>query len=279
MQQKIFPSFSSPKSRYLLLLSVAVFLFLVGFYGRNAGYYTTSQIHLFLIINKFLCVSRECWLDITALGDIAVLLPLLSLAILCNVRIWSALVGSIPLSLLLTHGGKLFFSIPRPAAVIINSHFNIAGDTLTGHSSLPSGHSLTIFVVITILLRVLVFEKKVEHPVLWTILLTLFASLVAMSRVAVGAHWPMDVLAGAMLGVISGISGIYLTDRYTSWWRWMTNIKYAHFHIIALLPFLYAMVIREHFIAMYWLSAIVGVFVIENLIIERFTIVSQPARV
>ena len=101
-------------------------------------------------------------------------------------------------------------------------------------------------------------------------LLTLVASVVAVSRIAVGAHWPADVLTGAVLGGISGMSGVYISNRYTAWWRWMNNVKYAQFHIITILLFLYAFSIREQFIAIYWLSTIIGVFVIANLIAAVF---------
>jgi membrane-associated phospholipid phosphatase len=269
MQQKTIPILSGSKLRYLLLLNLSAFFIFIGLYGRDAGYYTSSQINLFLEINKDLCVTPKFWLNITMLGDVAVLLPILSLAVFRNTRLWASLIGSIPLALLLTHGGKLLFKIPRPAAIIDNSYFKITGGALKGFTSLPSGHTLTIFAAVTVLLYFLIFEKKTAHPVLWSILLILVASVVAISRITVGAHWPVDVLAGAVLGGISGMSGVYLSNRYTSWWRWMNNVKYAQFHIITILLFLYAFAIREQFLAIYWLPTIVGAFVITNLIAAK----------
>jgi membrane-associated phospholipid phosphatase len=270
MQKKLFSILSSPSLRYLLLLNLTAFFILIGSYGRDTVNYTTSQTHLFLEINKILCVNPEFWLNVTMLGDVAVLLPILSLTILRHARIWASLIGSIPMALLLTHGDKLLFKIPRPAAIIDNTHFKIVGDALKGCTSLPSGHSLTIFAAVTILLRISVFENKAKHSVLWSILLILVAFVVAISRIAVGAHWPVDVLMGAVLGGISGMSGVYLSSRYASWWRWMNNVKYAQFHIIIILLFLYAFSIREQFLAVYWLSTIAGIFVVTNLIAAKF---------
>jgi len=270
MHQGLFTLASNSKFRQLFILTLLICLVLIGFFGWNSEYYTSSQINLFLIINKILCATPDFWLNVTALGDVAVLLPILSLAILHNVRIWAALIGSVPLGMLFTHGNKLLFEIPRPAAIIDNSYFKITGGALKGCTSLPSGHSLTIFAAITVLLHILIIEKKAQHPGLWSILLMLIASVVAISRITVGAHWPLDVLAGAVLGGVSGFSGLYLTDRYTSWWRWMSNVKFTGLHIITLLLFLYILVARESFIAIYWLSAVVGMFVIANLAIGVF---------
>jgi membrane-associated phospholipid phosphatase len=51
------------------------------------------------------------------------------------------------------------------------------------------------------------------------IVLLAFGLLVAVSRVVVGAHWPVDVLAGATVGWLSGVASMRLVgDR-----AWMRN--------------------------------------------------------
>jgi len=70
--------------------------------------------------------------------------------------------------------------------------------------SFPSGHTLLSFAVATVIAR--------RHPWLapWAYGL---AVLVGISRVSVGVHWPVDVLAGAALGTLIGFLVL-------AWWRW-----------------------------------------------------------
>lgn len=51
---------------------------------------------------------------------------------------------------------------------------------------------------------------------LWGFLLFIWASAVSFSQVYVGVHFPSDVTAGALLGVVVGYSTSYITLRYIS---------------------------------------------------------------
>jgi len=270
MQTKKLSLLINSNLRNLLILLLAVFLIAIGFYGSDPEHYTVSQINLFLTLNNALSVTPDFWLNVTELGDVAVLLPILSLFILKDVRIWAAIFGSIPLGLVLTHGNKALFAMPRPAAIIDVEQFEVVGRTLTGHTSLPSGHTLTIFAIMTAVLGVMILYRKTQHPFLWSIFIVLFTSMVAISRIAVGAHWPVDVLTGAVLGIMAGLSGVYLTYKYSAWWNWMGNIKFNYIHVIVLLLFIYALISRQHFIPVYGLSLIISIFVITSLIFTRY---------
>ena len=59
--------------------------------------------------------------------------------------------------------------------------------------SFPSGHAATSFAAATIL--------AFAFPRLWPLLFTL-AAAIAFSRVYVGVHYPLDVVAGAVLGML-----------------------------------------------------------------------------
>ena len=68
----------------------------------------------------------------------------------------------------------------------------------TAHdASFPSGHAATSFAAATIL----TFAFPRLGPLLFVL-----ASAVAFSRVYVGVHYPLDILAGAVLGVLVGLA-------------------------------------------------------------------------
>lgn len=91
---------------------------------------------------------------------------------------------------------KLIFSRPRPIAVLENVH--VLGMKYYTYS-FPSGHTTVAFAFATILAVKL---PKIRIPVI------IIAALIGLSRIYVGAHYPSDVLAGAVLG--SGVSAVIL---------------------------------------------------------------------
>ena len=190
--------------------------------------YLADQKDIFLITNEALqTIPNIVWLNITYLGDALILIPLISFVSIINTRIWAAMFGAIPLAFSLSHLGKNFFAIPRPAAVLDSQQFHIIGERLTAFTSFPSGHTITIFAAASAILFVVLAKRKnspnAQIRSFGIILILAVATIVGISRVAVGAHWPADVVFGAVLGVISGMSGEYLSRRYIKWWSWMND--------------------------------------------------------
>lgn len=78
----------------------------------------------------------------------------------------------------------------------------------TEGSSMPSGHSQNIAVISTMV----TFEYKEK---LWVkILFPALFILVPLSRMYLGQHYLEDVLVGMALGVIIGIGGLYLLNKF-----------------------------------------------------------------
>ena len=69
--------------------------------------------------------------------------------------------------------------------------------------SFPSGHSLASFELATVLLR---RDRRIGIPALAA------AILVAFSRLYLYVHYPSDVLAGILLGVLFGFLGVAIVD-------------------------------------------------------------------
>ncbi len=90
---------------------------------------------------------------------------------------------------------KVFFSVPRPPLAIGLDQVRVLGEVKL-KNSLPSGHALFAFVTAVTL--------SWRRGPAWKVPLYFFAILVAYSRVYVGAHYPLDVAAGAVVGAATG---------------------------------------------------------------------------
>jgi membrane-associated phospholipid phosphatase len=95
---------------------------------------------------------------------------------------------------------KYFILEARPAVYLQKSAYQYFIDDVTLHNyhSFPSGHSTTAFAMAAILS----FSVKNKN---YSILFLISAILVGYSRIYLAQHFLDDVLAGAMIGVLSAI--------------------------------------------------------------------------
>lgn len=97
---------------------------------------------------------------------------------------------------------RYFFYSPRPFLILENVKI------LMNHqieSSFPSGHTTFYFALAT---GVYFYNKKAGR-----ILLAL-AGLVGFARIFVSVHWPLDILAGAILGIATALMVNKLLTRF-----------------------------------------------------------------
>lgn len=214
-----------------LLITIVFFL-----YNQNAlsnDAYIKIQKESFFFINYYLGQYPKLQFNLTQLGDNLIFLSLLSILIMYAPKIWESLISSLLLSLVFSCLLKKIFAVPRPAAVFDHSSFIIVGNTLSGHTSLPSGHSITIFAILPILLFAFM-PPKVRHRILWSFFIILIGSVLVFTRVGVGAHYPLDVIIGSIIGYILGLTGIFISRKYKIW-TWINDKKYYPIFILLFL--------------------------------------------
>ena len=166
---------------------------------------------LFLLLNDFAQnFADRFWALLTLAADGLVVFVLLFPLIRKKPElIWAVLASSL-LFLIFGHGMKQLIGGARPPAVLNPQEFRLIGPELT-RNAFPSGHSATIFALCGVFC--LTTAKN------WLrFLLLLFAAIVAFSRIAMGVHWPRDVVAGALLGWVLIWAGLKLAPLMR--WGW-----------------------------------------------------------
>jgi membrane-associated phospholipid phosphatase len=95
---------------------------------------------------------------------------------------------------------KHIIQAPRPKAAMEPGiyHDFIEGVTHSGLNSFPSGHTTTVFAMAAIL----AFHAKHQS---FTVFYLLMAIAVGYSRIYLGQHFAEDVVAGAIIGVATGL--------------------------------------------------------------------------
>lgn len=164
---------------------------------------------LFILINHFASQHLPApFLEaVTLLGEGLWLLSLLAPLLLIAPRVNVALLYAAPFALLVTHVPKLLLHLPRPGSLPSAAHLL---DAPIGRDTFPSGHAVIAGLVAAAVILTSDFVRRRS----WMALIVLaLASLIACSRIAVGAHWPLDVLVGLPLGIGAGAAGAWLTDR------------------------------------------------------------------
>lgn len=163
---------------------------------------------LFLFINRSSAWTGDgVWATLTILGDAAVVFAVLLLFAGRPRVIWPAALATL-LALLWVHGLKGPLGFLRPSALLSADLFHVIGPVIKA-KSFPSGHTTAAFTVAGVLC-LQPFHNGAKAVIL------LVALLAGLSRIVVGAHWPLDVLAGAFGGWLAAVAGAWLADR----WAW-----------------------------------------------------------
>lgn len=195
---------NTKKTVSLLAVYLPAFILLVSAIFLELSDYNRT---LFDFLNHELSpIASTFWQSMTALGDAWVAIVVLCSLITIKPTLLKPSLVAIVLAVFVTHGLKAGFQIPRPAAVLPSDAMFVVGELLQAHNSFPSGHTLTAFTVAGIV------AASFRVPLLTSALFAL-ASLVGMSRIMVGAHWPADILLGGSLGWMIAYFSIWFVSK------------------------------------------------------------------
>ena len=163
---------------------------------------------LFLAINQACAnVPALAWAAISLGGNAWGVLALTSPLLVMAPRLMWAWLCAAPVAVLLARPGKEWLLSPRPAGLIEHAQIRIVGEPME-FASMPSGHTLTAFAVAGSIYFAIDAGRRQRFGWLWWL-----AALVGLSRMALGAHWPGDVVVGACLGVWAAAIGHLLWLR------------------------------------------------------------------
>ena len=157
------------------------------------------DLFIFQQINQF--ALRWFWLDVLTIffakyfGYILVFLLLLFLV--KNFKKYRQMVTLSFLSAILARfiivdTIRLFWERPRP---FVDNHINLLLDRLN-QSAFPSGHAAFFFAIATI---IYFYNKKAG------LLFFMASFLITIPRIFTGVHWSSDILAGAIVGILSAL--------------------------------------------------------------------------
>jgi membrane-associated phospholipid phosphatase len=140
---------------------------------------------------------------------------------------------------------KHFYPLPRPASVLGLESLSLIDQPPLVSGSMPSGHALAA-VSCALIACVLLRARGVTW--VYLMLIAILAGLVAWARVAVGAHWPSDVIAGAGLA-LGVVVTAHVWERHHSWNDWLIQPRgHSLLIVLHILIALHLMVPQSEFI-------------------------------
>ncbi len=101
---------------------------------------------------------------------------------------------------------KAAFAVPRPFLVLPVGSVRLL-DVVPGNGALPSGHAMASALLAGVLAQ--------GRRWWWQAALMALVLLVCWSRIAIGVHWPLDVLVGAVLGW--AIARVCVRRQWPAW--------------------------------------------------------------
>jgi len=111
---------------------------------------------------------------------------------------------------------KVFIARPRPYAdeqSLFHQFWLLVGQNVESDKSFPSGHTTAAFACMTP--AFILGKPRIKIPAL------LFALLMGLARIYLCVHFPSDVLAGMVVGIIAGCLAVLIAAKLPrKWYTW-----------------------------------------------------------
>ena len=172
-----------------LQLALAIYIALVLLYLGLGADLLPKDMQLSRSLFVLLSPIMPLFLIVTNFGSLIVLAPFILLLYRKHRRLSTILAIALLIDLAVTFVLKGLFMRERPEYLVNMYSLEVEN---SGYS-MPSGHATRSFLMASLLS--LEFRKE-------KIALFALAALVAVSRVAIGAHWVLDVFVGAANGLL-----------------------------------------------------------------------------
>ena len=188
---------------------------------------SSTNLDVFNTINEHAhqLIGDAFWVHITDFGNGSLTGVLALATVVLYPQLSKRLLITILLTMITAKFGKEFFDAVRPPGILSLDQFHLVGNAITKHS-FPSGHTATAFVLAGYI--------WLSFSNLWLrSSLLILAILVALSRMAIGVHWPEDVTSGAVLGwTVAWIAAILSRSDFSRWGNYAAGIFLAFAAII-----------------------------------------------
>ncbi len=228
---------------------------------------TDSNLAVFLFINNISQYTGETiWAYITLFGDPFVILCLALILINQFPRVALTIIPAVIIGSLLVFPLKNSINALRPEFVILALEFHTIGNPPSS-PAFPSGHTAGIFALATLFILNI-------NKLSFTLLISFLAFIVGSARIVVGAHWPIDICGGIIVGWFSAVIAFYITKN------WDMTPAHRYVLISILLVASIALIFRNtgypQAQLMQWIVVLLGILVtIKHIIAYQYSIIKS----
>jgi len=228
---------------------------------------TDSNLAAFLFINNISQYTGETiWAYITLFGDPFVILCFALILINQFPRVALTIIPAVIIGSLLVFPLKNSINALRPEFVLLALEFHTIGSPPSS-PAFPSGHTAGIFALATLLILNI-------NKFSFTLLISFLAFIVGLARIVVGAHWPIDICGGIVVGWFSAVIAFYITQN------WSLTPTYRHVLMSILLLASIALIFRNtgypQAQLMQWLVVLLGILTtIRHIVSYRYSAIKS----